>query len=261
LLQARPIDGAVLHSSNIPDERIMRTRRLTRLTLALAAVAAMWSPALANVVTIDFEGIPQGTTAECQSANGTAPILGYYNGDAACGSRAGTKDLNVIFSAGALAITTSDNQAGGPGGFKTPPSPVNAAGTVADALLAFTVTLEGGMLLSRVDFWYSAIVGSDPVVTLLFTDGGNKAESFSLPKCTSPEVGSFFCKWDDFNVDLGSGGRQVGGIEFSAALSNSVVFDNLSFTTPAITPVPEPASAALAVLGLAVAVGLRRRRR
>jgi hypothetical protein len=236
----------------------MRTTRLTRPTLALAVVAALSSAARADVVTIDFEGIPDGTkTPECPSAAGTAQILGYYNGDEACGPRAGARDLNVVFSAGALAIAAKG--AGGPGGFATPPSPNNAAGTVDESLRSFTVTLEGGMLLSKIDFWYSAIVGADPKVDLFFADG-NKSQSFALPNCITPEANSFFCKWDDFAVDLGSSGRQVGSIVFSASLSNSVVFDNLSFTPPATTPVPEPSTIALAIAGIFAAAGQARRR-
>lgn len=210
---------------------------------------------MADVVTIDFDTIPDGqavSSSKCPSAAGTAQILGFYNGDPACG-RPGAQNLGVTFSDGALAITA--NASGGVGNFETPPSSPNAAGTLADKV---TLSFSGSKLLSKLSFSYSAISGADFAVSLFYN--GSLVSSYPVNVCTATQPPSF-CEWEHVSFDLGITGQWVSSIEFASSIDNGVVFDNLSFTTPGITPVPEPSSVALAMLGLVAATRLSRRRR
>lgn len=241
------------YTANLTDEQIMRTTRLRKLTLASAVVAATWSPAMAAVMTIDFENIPRGTPSACTAVFG-APILDYYNGDKACEPpRQGTQDLNLSFAAGALAITTKSVD-GGFGQFSSAKSGVSAAGTVADA--AITVLLDG-LLLSEFGFWFNATPGSDPVVELFSGSQSVFAQKLALCSTTGADG---FCGWTQFTAPLASIGTRVSSIVFTAQ-PNSAVFDDMRFTTPTITPISEPSSVALALTGLAVVSALARRRR
>lgn len=204
-------------------------------------------------MTIGFENIPQGKADACQNQLG-APILDYYNADKPCDPpREGSQSLGISFSTGALAITGSDF--GGPGEFGSGhDDSKNAAGTLDDERII--ILLKDGLQLREFSLWFNGVANSFATVELF--SGDQSAGVSKLEMCTSPGVGDF-CGWLNYTKTF-SEATLITTIVL-AADPNSIVFDDLTLTTAAITPVPEPSSIALAAAGLVLVAGSARRRR
>lgn len=203
-----------------------------QISAALAASLACTAPALASILTIDFE-----------APTSFASIDQFYNGGTD-GAGASGPNLGVSFGADALAV---QNDALGPY-FSNAPSPLGVMAPVgSDATLNFS----GPLGIHAVSFFYSA---ADVATVSLWSDfdgGGSLLGTINLAANAQDGCSdSAFCNWDQASIDFGANiGRSI---TFGDA-ANVAGFDDVRIS------VPEPSSLALLSLGIA-GIGAARRK-
>lgn len=227
-------------------------------TLALAA-AAVASPAQADVITLNFEGIaPHGSETGVQ-------ILDYYNGGTSSNATTGT-NYGVSFGSNAVVLcldTPGVNCSNtSRGGFGDPNS--QNAGLFflngSETFLNFDAGFDTG-------FAFNYASNNTPGSVSVY-DGlngtGNLLATIALP------VNAPGCTVDDFAAycPFGPAGVAFAGVAKSISfggVANFIVFDDITFGSA--TPggggqVPEPATWAMMLLGFGAAgAALRRKRR
>lgn len=219
--------------------------RATSKLLALAFTAAL-QPAMAGVKFLNFEDFPQTFPQ-------TDPLpvqLGAYDG--------------VTFNGGAWGVTSSAAPCKGFNNFVRAGScgalelAQDATSAPVAGTQAFILDLAGGFI-NEFSFVYSAR-GDAGVKIQLFdgTDGnGNVLGTLSNLNGTNCTTGYRFCDWSQSNI-------KFSGVALSLKVSGfdqSLLLDDLQFTTPSPSGgnVPEPASIALAAGALGAAAWTRRR--
>ncbi|CAM3707763.1 PEP-CTERM sorting domain-containing protein [Roseateles saccharophilus] len=208
--------------------------RATNKLLALAFTAAL-QPAMAGVVSLDFEDIQQDRQ------------LAAYDG--------------VTFSGSAWGVRSSAPSCGGFDSFLRTGSCGAlelALDATADPVLgsqSFVMSLAGGFV-NEFSFVYSAQPGS-AVTIQLFDGAGHELQSLTGLKETGCSIqGIRFCNWTTTSM-------KFDGIALSLKVTGAdqgLLLDDLSFNQPAAGgTVPEPASIALALGALGAAAWTRRR--
>lgn len=225
-------------------------------TAALAA-AAFATPAAADVVVLDFEGV------NSSYPSGFAFIQDYYNGGTSSDGTSGT-DYGVNFSANAQAIclntigTSCSNTSRG--GLGDPGSQLGGlfflSGT--ETFLNF----EGGF---DTGFSFNYVSLSQPGTVNVY-DGLNGTGNILATLSLDPNAGSCpgysaaFCPFSPIGVLFGGTALSIG----FGGVANQIVFDDITFGSdiPGGNAVPEPATWAMMLMGFGAAgVAMRRRRR
>lgn len=222
-------------------------RALVSTIAALIATAAWTAPALADVVTLDFEGVGD-----------SASVNDFYNGGTDSAGNSGI-DYGINFTSTSLGLIDSD--AGGSGNIANEPSGqtglffLDGDAAVMNVLAGFDTGFS---------FFYSAAAGLGGSVTVYDgIDGtGNVLASLLLSPnsvgCSGDPNGAY-CEWTPVGVNFAGSALSVG---FGGS-ANFIVFDDV--TLGSATPgqqgaVPEPATWAMMLLGFG-AVGFAMRRR
>ncbi len=206
-------------------------------TLAFAALTALAAaPALAQPVTLDFEG----------AAGYVNPILDFYNGGTDSLGQSGP-NLGISFLAGAVALS---NDALGPyyAGAPSPLTVMYAADTTA--IMNVAAGMAGGL-----SFQYaaaSAVLDAVKIYSGLNATGTLLASASLFGNAAIACTGPAFCRFDPTSVMFAGVARSI---SFAGGTPN-VLFDNIS-----VTVVPEPGTYALLLAGLGVVGFLVSRRR
>ena len=204
-----------------------------RHAAAIALLAAV--PALAQAVTLDFEG-----------AAGYVNAIGdFYNGGTDGLGQSGP-NYGVSFTSGAVALS---NDALGPY-YADAPSPLTVM-YAADS--SATMNVAAGFT-GRLMFWYSSLENSLDAVSIysgLNGTGTMLASASLFGNASIGCTGTAFCNFDPTSVMFAGTARSIG----FGGNAGKVLFDNVT-----ITAIPEPSTYLLFALGLA-AVGFVKRRR
>jgi hypothetical protein len=223
---------------------------MKRLISALCGAGALCAatPAFADVVVLDFEGV-----------GNVAAVNNFYNGGTDSLGNSGT-NYGIGFSSTSLGIIDAD--AGGTGNFANEPSPSTVLFFLSGG--AATMNVAAGFT-TGFSFFYagnSTQAGSVTVYDGLNATGNILATLVLTPNggnCAGDPNGSPFCRFDPFGVAFAGTAMSVdfGGV------ANQIAFDNI--TLGAAIPggaVPEPATWALMILGFgAIGGALRSRKR
>lgn len=212
------------------------------MTLFRSALAvtflAFAVPAAADVIVLDFEGIPNQTA-----------VGNYYNGG-------GGPNYGVAFSPATLALVDQDS--GGGGNFANEPSP-NTIMFFLDAnnaILNLAAGFETGF-----SFFYTSSTAAAVTVYDQVGGTGNVLGTLNLVaqftnNCGGDPTGQF-CNWTPIGVTFAGTARSI---DFGGT-ANQTGFDDITFgsATPGgdVTAVPEPAT--LFTLGAGLAAVARRR--
>jgi hypothetical protein len=231
--------------------------KLLKLALVSAALAASAVSAMADTVSLNFEGI----NATYPSTN-YAQIENFYNGGSSNQGTSGT-NFGIAFSDNALAIclntltgTCSNTSRGGlgPGSDEGGLFFLTGTQTFMNVAAGFTTGFS---------FNYVSLSDSGSVNVY---DGLNGTGNILATLSLSPNAGSCpgynagFCPFSASGVDFSGTALSVG----FAGVANQIVFDDVTFgsSTPGNPPpaIPEPGSVSLMLAGLGL-VGLIARRR
>lgn len=214
--------------------------RATSKLLALALAGAL-QPAVAGVVSVDFEDL----TNVVQLGDRYASKGLSFTGDAwGMVSRLnGCPGVGLVLRADSC------------GGLMLAQQPTDDPSTDKSG---FTLNFAGGFV-NEFSFVYSALADSDVVVELYDGRGGQgnllaSAANLNAGNCTIPGVQ--FCEWNTRSVKFGGTAQSLRITGFDQTL----MLDDLSFITPtAGGDLPEPGGVALALSALG-ALGWARRR-
>lgn len=218
--------------------------RATSKLLALALAAAL-QPAMAGVVSLDFE--KEANIATAQIGDRYLASKGVsFSGDAwylTSGSTAnGCTGISSFFRAGSCGALELA---------------VNAKAVPVDQDDSFVLNLSGGFE-KEFSFFYSALVATSALIEVF--DGAN-ATGNTLASSTFDGAGCSLSKYKF--CDFSQGSVLFSGTALSLRVTGadqSLMMDDLSFITPTSGgQVPEPASAALALGALGAAAWARRR--
>lgn len=212
---------------------------LFRSALAVAFLAFA-VPAAADVIVLDFEGIPNSTG-----------VGNYYNGG-------GGPNYGVEFSPATLALIDADS--GGGGNFANEPSPNTIMFFLQanNAILNFAAGFETGF-----SFFYSSSTAAAVTVYDQVGGTGNVLGTLNLVaqytnNCVGDPSGDF-CNWSPVGVAFAGTARSI---DFGGT-ANQTGFDDITFGSEipggGVTAVPEPAT--LFTLGAGLAAVARRRYR
>ena len=233
-------------------------RALLCSAVALAA-ASFATPAMADVVVLDFEGI----NSSYPSTN-YANILEYYNGGLSSQGTTGT-DHNVSFSDNALAIclntlsgscsNTSRGGLGDPGSQQGGLFFLSGEETFLNVLDGFTT----GFSFNYVSLSFS---GSVNVYDGLNGTGAVLATLLLDPNAGScPGYSAGFCPFSPIGVTFSGTALSIG----FGGVANQIVFDDVTFGSEipggGDNAVPEPATWAMMLMGFGVVGSAMRRRR
>jgi len=217
--------------------------RATSKFLALALTAAL-QPAMAGTVFLDFEDVQttekltsqysssKGLTATGAAWTATSEACTYPNGD--------NGDVSFIRSGSCGALWLAEDA--------TKPASTGAR--------SLTLNLADGFI-DMLSFVYSASTGTPNLQVHVF-DAAGKELGLGLSGLQGSACGGFiFCNWSD-TVSLSFTG--VARSVVFTATDQTVLLDDLRFTTPGATgQLPEPTSIAL-VLGALGGLGWARKR-
>jgi MYXO-CTERM domain-containing protein len=209
--------------------------KLKNVIASIAFAAAAPLPALAQSVTLDFEG-----------TSSFLSIFEFYNGGTDQGGLAGA-NYGVSFTGDALGL---QNDELGPY-FANAPSPTSVMFS-APGGLAFMNVASG--FSGALQFAYSS-VNPGAVVNIYseLNGAGTLLASYSLGANAQNGCSSAgWCHFDTANIAFAGTARSV---DFGTN-AGYVAFDNVN-----VSPVPEPSSMALALAGFGVIAAIARRRR
>jgi PEP-CTERM motif len=223
--------------------------------LAMILSIILTSPAFANVIYLDFEGI------ESYPHDSSAFVAEYYNGGAATNGQIGP-NLGVSFGpfAGLLCLNTAGVTCTNlsRGGFGTPASRLNAVGFFTNDIINVPGGFDTGL-----SFVYSNPI-QDSSELLLYADvnaTGNLIGRIRLPitptgRC-DPQIsgGADFCPF--FGVSFAFDGI----VRSIRANAENVAFDDFTFGSARAAGIPEPASWAMMIAGFGFVGAAARRRR
>jgi len=216
--------------------------RATSKLLALAFTAAL-QPAMAGTVFLDFEDVQTvekltnrysnlgvavtgdaftATSKACKYGAAATPGKVGFQRDGSCGA--------VWLAADPTDVPTGDDN-------------------------SLTFNLADGFINS-LSFVYSANTGS-PGLSIHLFDAAGRELGLGLDGLSGSPCGNFpFCNWQSVNLSFQGVARSV----VFTALDQSIILDDLRFTTPAATgQLPEPTSIAL-VVGALAGLGWARKR-
>lgn len=214
------------------------------LAAAAATLMAVATPAAANVIVLDFEGL-----------DNLEAVGGFYDGGTSGNGNTGT-DFGIAFSPDTLAVI--DQDAGGGGNFANEPSP--------DTIMFF---LSGSQAVMNVaagfdtgfSFFYTSLTEDAFVNVYSGLDAtGDILATLTLGPtvngCSGDPTGQF-CEFEAV-------GAAFAGVAFSVAfggVADQVGFDDITFgSAVAGGAIPVPAAIPLFLTGLAGAAAIRRRR-
>lgn len=219
--------------------------RKSLIAAAAATTIGMATPAMANVIVLDFEGLDNGEAVD-----------GFYNGGTSENGNSGT-DFGIAFSDSTLALIDGDAP-GGTGNFGNEPSP--------DTIMFF---LSGDRAVMNVaagfeegfSFFYTSITENAFVNVFSGLDGTGEilATLMLAPTgtdCTGDPTGAF-CNFESI-------GTTFTGVAFSVAfggVADQVGFDDITFGSAiAGGEVPIPGAIGLFLTGAAGLTAMRRRK-
>jgi hypothetical protein len=210
----------------------------------LAVVAAFAaSPAMAAVITLDFEGI-----------GNQAAILDFYNGGTDSAGNSGV-NYGVRFGSNALGIVDAD--AGGSGNFGNEPSP----NTIMFFLTGSAVLNYAPGFTTGFSFWYTTVAFGGSVNVYDGLDAtGNLLGTINLDALGfgPGDPNGDFSNWAIGSLGFAGTARSI---DFGGTV-NQVGFDDVTFgSTRPGGEIPEPVSLALVGLGLGLAGVASRRRK
>lgn len=211
--------------------------RTTSKFLAVALTATLQS-AMAGTILLDFEDVKN-----------TGPLAGNYNGVTVSGD-AWSARSEVAGCGG----TVSFNRPGSCGALWLAQDPTS---TAEDATKSLTLSIADGFIGS-LSFIYSGSV-SVPELAVHVFDAAGKELGSGLDSLTAAGCANYlFCNWSQTMTLSFTGVAR--SVTFSA-LDQTILLDDLKFTTPTTTPgqLPEPGSIAL-TLGALAALGWARKR-
>ena len=218
---------------------------LIHLKMCMLLCACLATPALAQVIVLDFEG-----------AGDRARLLDFYNGGT---DSRGSNGINYGIQFGANALSLRDRDVGGSGNFANEPSPDTVLFfTAGSAVLNYAWGFEIGF-----SFFYSAKYAARVLVYDDLNASGKLLAAINfLPQyadnCMGDPTGTY-CNWKPAGASFDGIARSVdfGGTVMHTGYDN-VTFGSaipggmpqlLMFQT-AVAPLPEPATWALLSLGL-----------
>jgi hypothetical protein len=212
--------------------------RVKSTLLALALTAAL-QPAIAGVVSLNFEDI-----SIADNEDGYVELLGRYSSD------------GILFSGAAWGLVSSASNCGGVSKFIT-----RDGGCSALALNAgdsFTLNFSQGFVAGS-SLYYSALPGPDVKITLFEGENGT-GKSTVIDGLTQAGCngGARFCNWDLLNLDFSGVARSM----VVTGADQTLMLDDFSFIQATPTnpgSLPEPGSIALAFSALG-ALGWARKR-
>jgi hypothetical protein len=208
--------------------------------IALALTAAALQPAAADTVSLNFENLSAAAVQLTTQFSGNGVVFSgdawgvksRYNG---CGGNA-----SFLHTGSCGAVLLADNVSGGP---------------ISNPYSDFTVSLTGGFV-NEVSFAYSALSGADVLIQLFDATGSLLAQVGNLTTANCASTGVSFCNWFDGSIAFAG---VATSIVFSA-IDQTLMIDDLKFTTPAASgTVPEPGSIALALGALGALAWTRKR--
>jgi hypothetical protein len=233
--------------------------KTTLLCGAVALAAATFAtPAVADVVVLDFENI------NATYPSGFAFIENYYNGGTSSVGTSGT-NYGVNFSANAQAIclntigtTCSNTSRGGLG------DPNSQQGGLF--FLSGSETFLNFMSGFDTGFAFNYVSASQPGTVNVY-DGLNGTGTILATLLLSPNAGSCpgyaagFCPFSPTGVTFSGTALSIG----FGGVANQIVFDDITFGSDipgGTNGVPEPATWAMMLMGFGAAgLAMRRRRR
>lgn len=210
--------------------------KLTAIAALVAGAALASGNAMAQSITLDFEG----------AAGYVNPILDFYNGGVDSLGQAGT-NYGVSFTADAVALSNDEL---GPY-FSNAPSPITAMFALGDnAFMNVAAGFVGGL-----SFQYSSSVSVLDAVKIYSGPDGTGTLLASASLFGNAAIGcadTSFCRFDLTSVMFAGVAQSV---SFAGGNPN-VLFDDVT-----ITAVPEPGTYSLLLAGLGVLGFLASRRR
>lgn len=228
--------------------------RRNAIIASLLASSLFAAPAMADVVSLNFEGISTSTGTQ---------ILDYYNGGTASNGTSGT---NYGISFGDTAITICLNTASNScsntshGGLGDPASAdtglffLSGSNAILNDAAGFTTGFSFNYASNNTPGSVQVYDGLDGTGNLLAT----VVLPVNSPGCGAP-YNAAFCPFGPAGVTFAGVAKSIS----FAGVANQIVFDDVTFgsATPGTPSVPEPAAWAMMVAGFGAVGGAMRRKR